>query len=1488
MDRPDEDATTSSSSLLPDASTMPLETSMEVHHVANAEDAKAERRLKEAVRRYYALAELIDTERGYVDDLKILVEVYLASLGAVSAPPLGSRAESQPAPTPDIAESMDSTSMRSALLRSGSEASSSRLQTHSYQYPPSSFPTSAGLFKEHTEAKHKTRVRPASLQMLSVLQPQSIRSRKESGVEPNSRRWARKSTEEQVRDSVLGMVGSVQGSGSAFSSEMGFGAHFHARNTGVGMGYPPNATRAGVRRASVDVVQTRAKPVLDHSFTSSPESSPHPSPSTSPLALPSTPSTPLSSQPASPLPTPSHMSQRHQRLYASISDAEKDTLSRDAQDLLALHERIVRRIEDTLSTVQREIQKKRRRLKGKEKAAQVQSNVECEVEAAVRAVCSVFTSEAPNFAPYKMFCAGHTEAVDLARKIMRSNSSDWAEWEKHCAEVAIRQDTGGIIGVEVVLDSPLPSPLTVKPIEHSGSHNSLLSCALDVEDANSSTSTLRRRHSACASSGSLRASASATLKHTKSDPTPPAAHSHAHAYGLGNGYGSLSVKGLSRGLESANTALSPSGVQNEKEFQRERSRRTKLAFSDYLIKPVQRLCKYPLLFEQLRSSRKKETDIGPPPASTSSELDTGKFFAAATPSGSSNSIVNLDPDETPKRKKTQTAFRLGGDSDEEDDDSVNIDCVADEDATDVAVERVLRKMREVAHAVDDAQRRRDIEKKSALIVERLVAGAKSAGHGVPPVLVAGMDLTDEENDKDEGGLESRSELGHGVGTISASASVAWSTKPPARSLSFSTFSRSRSRSTISRANSAFIQQQQLQMSEFGEKRKRVQIPGPPTRPFLTSLGACLLAGSLDVVVTNIDHCSSKSALRSDGRRDSLLSLSGMSAVRSNNGLATTSTYVSQSSREPVKVKYLAAFLYVGGYIVLAKTPKAGVYEPRHWFALTDETIEVVDVREEKALLPCSFHLIFHATGHRLELAAACQREKEIWLNAMHHARSLPPTWEYEPVPTLNVSANLVNAHSTRNSAEIPPVPSMPFLGDDVLAQDINPSRMSSYATLKSDGTVKPNRRQSVNGSSVRAFFMNNSDNGPPAPPTVLIRRVSATRRAQTDRHLADVLSQPLMSARFHAKAQDEVLFRDPDPPQQGTGIGVGAMAKNKLMGRESVLISKQYTPSICSSLASFVDQRSMISESASSITVQQHNQGSSRGKNTKKNQNRKSLSMLLTLPGAISEAEIRESQMSTPSSQSAFSPSSPLPSTSTTNSLDPFSQSQCSSASTSAPTSSPINELFPPEVRVVGVDTLTRADGEELPEVTEHMDKPKRSRSLVSNLRGFFGTPRSLSSSPAPSLSSSRQNSVEDSLEVPDAESTPQKGMFSRILRSTSLRPRARSASNMDDSTTTQLLSSSTQDSGAQSAPARPSFLTRSSSLLVVPRRKPDASATAKLISPVQAPTPSARLHSRPSRSSLTPEARNQMSLGRSIKYRLFPGNLVPLTPIDRPRDRRS
>ena len=44
--------------------------------------------------------------------------------------------------------------------------------------------------------------------------------------------------------------------------------------------------------------------------------------------------------------------------------------------------------------------------------------------------------------------------------------------------------------------------------------------------------------------------------------------------------------------------------------------------------------------------------------------------------------------------------------------------------------------------------------------------------------------------------------------------------------------------------------------------------------------------------------------------------------------------VYHQSSGAVRTKYLAAFLYVGGYLVLAKVPKSGkVYEPKHWFCL---------------------------------------------------------------------------------------------------------------------------------------------------------------------------------------------------------------------------------------------------------------------------------------------------------------------------------------------------------------------------------------------------------------------------------------------------------------------------------------------------------------------------------------------------------------------------
>lgn len=80
--------------------------------------------------------------------------------------------------------------------------------------------------------------------------------------------------------------------------------------------------------------------------------------------------------------------------------------------------------------------------------------------------------------------------------------------------------------------------------------------------------------------------------------------------------------------------------------------------------------------------------------------------------------------------------------------------------------------------------------------------------------------------------------------------------------------------------------------------------------FINSLGTCLFAGSLDVIHYYVDKVPGSSGT--------------------------------------VKAKYLGAFLYMGGYLILVKVNKGKLYEPRHWFSLTG--FELVDVPDEECRL----------------------------------------------------------------------------------------------------------------------------------------------------------------------------------------------------------------------------------------------------------------------------------------------------------------------------------------------------------------------------------------------------------------------------------------------------------------------------------------------------------------------------------------------------------
>lgn len=84
---------------------------------------------------------------------------------------------------------------------------------------------------------------------------------------------------------------------------------------------------------------------------------------------------------------------------------------------------------------------------------------------------------------------------------------------------------------------------------------------------------------------------------------------------------------------------------------------------------------------------------------------------------------------------------------------------------------------------------------------------------------------------------------------------------------------------------------------------------PITFEFLSSMGTCTLAGSLDVM------------------HHPPLTLLGNTNV---------------------KAKYFGAFLYPGGYFLLVKATKGKKYEPRHWFSLAD--FELSDVDDDDGML----------------------------------------------------------------------------------------------------------------------------------------------------------------------------------------------------------------------------------------------------------------------------------------------------------------------------------------------------------------------------------------------------------------------------------------------------------------------------------------------------------------------------------------------------------
>ncbi|RDB22756.1 hypothetical protein Hypma_010025 [Hypsizygus marmoreus] len=415
-----------------------------------------------------------------------------------------------------------------------------------------------------------------------------------------------------------------------------------------------------------------------------------------------------------------------------------------------------------------------------------------------------------------------------------------------------------------------------------------------------------------------------------------------------------------------------------------------------------------------------------------------------------------------------------------------------------------------------------------------------------------------------------------------------------------------------------------------------------TPSFLSSLGTCLLAGSLDVIHTH--------------------------AVR--------------PSTSNITAKYLGAFLYLGGYLILVKVSKGKVYEPKHWFCLAD--FDICDIGEDDAMLPCSIGL--SSKDHRFDLAAACQREKDAWLSSIQESRKHKASWINEPTSSLRFDrkGEFIPSPSDDGLPELakalPTIKSIPELISNSEYPELTESLFTAFGaeikqrrSLMHDSPWKPDpdppsRHSST--TSVKAIF----SPMPPDSETIIIRRASASARLRVDQGLQDVISQPCVTARSYAGIQDEELFQAPKSTRAGfvrsqSGLSMANMAKSRLTRHESVRVLR----------------RKSLMESSD---VGSSKKASSTGQSLTSRRQSRNLSFT-----ALSDADHRTS----------------LPSPSS------FSSSGLSTPTLQTPGPSPKNPVHTPTAP--GPVSAILRPSHPTPEVRSPMKTP---RSLVSNVKGLF------------------------------------------------------------------------------------------------------------------------------------------------------------------------
>ncbi|KAH8094906.1 hypothetical protein BXZ70DRAFT_896404, partial [Cristinia sonorae] len=268
-----------------------------------------------------------------------------------------------------------------------------------------------------------------------------------------------------------------------------------------------------------------------------------------------------------------------------------------------------------------------------------------------------------------------------------------------------------------------------------------------------------------------------------------------------------------------------------------------------------------------------------------------------------------------------------------------------------------------------------------------------------------------------------------------------------------------------------------------------------TVEFLTSLGACLLGGALDIV----QHPSSRA-------------------------------------------RYLGTFLYVGGYMVMVKVTKGGkVYEPKYWFSLAG--FELVDSEVDDAACQVEKEIWMAAIQDATSMPPEWKNEP---VSSLPEA-ILPAAEEHHeftttPLPTIQSLSELEGSDTASPpmtaKPQSRPYKTMPRMDGSALRHESQNSNLS--------------RRSST--ASVKAFFAPLSFD-----ISSRVSRPSSQVRQQVDHALHDVFSDNCLTVRSQALMREEELFQIRKKTPAGMSRSNSGLSLTSAMRRryDSVLVSSR-------------------------------------------------------------------------------------------------------------------------------------------------------------------------------------------------------------------------------------------------------------------------------------------------------------------------------------------